>query len=266
MVPAPQQQAPVLECFASVQGEGLYVGEAQVFLRLRGCPLRCRWCDTPGSWRVSAEPTARVASPGGGRREDAWASPFQAACWVGEVEGGPERTISVTGGEPLLWPDFILGLREMVGARRIHLETAGLPLGNLERVLEVVDHVSLDLKLAADLDEPEPVPAAESAAPLPRSEGEWAALRRSQLELLGERDACAKVIVAGGRGAADFVPILDDLAELAPELPLFLQPATPMGGVDAPTQELWEEVCERALDRDLRPRVVPQMHRLLGLP
>jgi len=41
--------APVLEVFASIQGEGAYVGEPQVFLRLRGCPLRCAWCDTPGS-------------------------------------------------------------------------------------------------------------------------------------------------------------------------------------------------------------------------
>ena len=64
--------APVLEVFASVQGEGWYVGEPQVFLRLSGCPLRCRWCDTPGSWAVPDEPRARVAAVDGPRREDGW--------------------------------------------------------------------------------------------------------------------------------------------------------------------------------------------------
>ena len=50
--------APLLEVFASVQGEGAYVGEPQVLVRLRGCPLRCRWCDTPGSWGLG--PRARA--------------------------------------------------------------------------------------------------------------------------------------------------------------------------------------------------------------
>src|SRR5205085_3905874 len=106
-----QMRAPVMEVFASIQGEGLYVGEPQVFLRLRGCPMRCRWCDTPGSWRVPAEATARVdAARGPSRREAAWASPFQAACWIAEAEPGAQRTVSVTGGEPLLWPEFLVGL------------------------------------------------------------------------------------------------------------------------------------------------------------
>ena len=35
---------PVMEVFASIQGEGAYVGEPQVFVRLRGCPLRCAYC------------------------------------------------------------------------------------------------------------------------------------------------------------------------------------------------------------------------------
>ena len=49
------QSAPVMEVFASFQGEGLYAGEPQVLVRLRGCPLRCPWCDTPGSWRIPEE-------------------------------------------------------------------------------------------------------------------------------------------------------------------------------------------------------------------
>jgi hypothetical protein len=38
-------RAPLLEVFASIQGVGRYTGEAQVFLRLAGCPLRCRYCE-----------------------------------------------------------------------------------------------------------------------------------------------------------------------------------------------------------------------------
>ena len=49
--------APVLEVFASIQGEGAYVGEPQVFVRLFGCPFRCRWCDTPDAFGGGTEMT-----------------------------------------------------------------------------------------------------------------------------------------------------------------------------------------------------------------
>lgn len=37
---------PVVEIFASLQGEGYNTGKAVVFLRFGGCNLACPWCDT----------------------------------------------------------------------------------------------------------------------------------------------------------------------------------------------------------------------------
>ena len=259
--------APIQEVFSSIQGEGLYLGEPQVFLRLAGCPLRCAWCDTPGSWMLSDPPRARIDAPDSSRREPGWASPFQAACWIAEVEGGRARTLSVTGGEPLSWPLFLLGLREICPGRRLHLETAGAHPQTLEIVLDAVDHVSLDLKLAGDMGPP--VPIAEPAAspePAPRDAASWSAARRACLRLVAGRDACAKVAIVGGRRPADFEPVLDELAELAPALPLVLQPVTPLAGVPAPSRAEVDAVLALAEDRELRPRVVPQVHRLLGRP
>ena len=270
----PRALAPVMEVFASIQGEGAHVGEPQVLLRLRGCPLRCRWCDTPGSWALGTRDRARIAAAAGERRRDPWTTPYQAACWVAEVEPGEPRTVSVTGGEPLLWPGFLLGLPPVLGPRRLHLETAGAHPETLARVLPAVDHVSLDLKLPADLDPPVPpdpelatrVGAVPSREPSPADPAAWRAARRASLKLVAGGDAAAKLVVAGERRAADYAPLLEDLARIAPDLPLFLQPVTPMGGVPAPGAELLAALVEDALDLGLAVRVVPQVHRALRVP
>ena len=80
------------------------------------------------------------------------------------------------------------------------------------------------------------------------------------------RDACGKLIVAGGRRAADFEPLLEDVAELAPELPVFVQPVTPVAGALRPDTALLLDVAERAREHGLAVRVVPQIHRVLRLP
>jgi len=253
---SPSVMAPVMEVFASIQGEGAYVGEPQVFLRLFGCPLRCRWCDTPGSWKVPAGAEAH------------WATPFQAACRIAECEPGTPRAVSVTGGEPLAWPEFVLALKPLLGARRLHLETAGAHPRALARVLQVCDHVSLDLKPEFDLDPPVELSDREASTfePSPRTSAEWKLARERCLRLVAGRDACAKIVLSGGHEPQIFAGLLDELEEWAPSLPLYLTPATPVRGTRAPARELIESVAEMARDRDLVVRVVPQVHRMLALP
>jgi len=264
---------PVHEVFASLQGEGLFCGRPQVFVRLEGCPLRCAWCDTPHTWSLPARDAAPRGAPPEGEAglERAWSSAREVAGRVEALDPGGRRAVSLTGGEPLMWPGLALELRGLLPERRLHLETAGAFPESLERVLPAVDHVSFDHKLPADLAAPVPLeppafldpPADFEAAP--RDEAEWRATRRRVLGLLSHGDACAKLVVAGGRRSLDYAPILDDHAEFAPELPVVLQPATPRRGVEAPEGALLLELLAAAEARDLDARVLPQLHVHLGL-
>lgn len=275
--------APVLEVFRSIQGEGLFAGRPMVFARLRGCPLRCRYCDTPGSWELPARARARIEPHGGPEsgtssetrsalRPAAEASARQLADWIRMAEGPAPLPVSLTGGEPLVWPDFACALKGELEGRRLHLETGGGHVRALERVLDHVDHVSLDLKLPEQLDAPVEWPLARAGGgaepwgePLPRNEDEWGPVRRRALELVAGRDACAKLVISAG-AAQRYAPLLDDVALLAPRLPVFLQPVSPRGGVLAPRRAELESLVDLCVARGLDVRVVPQVHRFLKLP
>ncbi|MGH7727883.1 MAG: 7-carboxy-7-deazaguanine synthase QueE [Vulcanimicrobiaceae bacterium] len=94
------------EMFASVQGEGFWTGTAAVFVRLAGCNLGCRFCDTDYAIRDFASIAQVVARV----RELAPRCP----------------TVILTGGEPLAQSEA-LGLIEALRAdgRRVHVESNG---------------------------------------------------------------------------------------------------------------------------------------------
>jgi len=80
------RQIRVSELFSSIQGEGSHMGYPCCFIRLAGCNLRCRYCDTAYAWEGSG-PEVRLLSVG------------ELVEWV---QGTGLRLVQVTGGEPLL--------------------------------------------------------------------------------------------------------------------------------------------------------------------
>jgi 7-carboxy-7-deazaguanine synthase len=115
-------QLRITEIFLSLQGEGRSTGYPTVFIRLTGCPLRCRYCDTAYAFS-------------GGEKYTIEAIVQQVAAF--EVEH-----VCVTGGEPLAQQDCLMLLRSLCDDRyRVSLETSGaLDIGNVdERVIRVMD-------------------------------------------------------------------------------------------------------------------------------
>lgn len=116
----------IAEIFASVQGEGLFLGVPSTFVRVSGCNLRCVWCDTPyASWEPSG-PVMEVDEI------------------VARVATESPRHAVLTGGEPMLF-DAIVPLAERLKALgfTITVETAG----TIDRELPC-DLMSISPKLA----------------------------------------------------------------------------------------------------------------------
>ena len=92
----------ILEIFYSIQGEGRNQGKPAIFIRLAGCNLRCRWCDTPGVYD-------------GGVLLDAGQI-------IGKIRDFRCREICITGGEPLLQKEELTGLLRLLSGLGYHTE------------------------------------------------------------------------------------------------------------------------------------------------
>ena len=136
------------EIFCSIQGEGLYVGQAHAFCRIAGCSLGCSWCDTKGDGELPKDFVVY------GREKTVHTNPVDAGTAAGEIlrvarEAGRIDTVSITGGEPLEQPEFVAELARLLAAagKRVYLETNGIHARALKTVLPFVDTLAMDVKL-----------------------------------------------------------------------------------------------------------------------
>src|SRR5688572_4015231 len=114
------------------------------FLRVATCPLRCLYCDTPNSY--TAPPTVPVRSFVRELHEPNPVAADRAAELVRQVIAAAEPNaqksrLSVTGGEPLVFPEFVRELGRLVRQKgvRVHLETAAIDPQALAQCVEQVD-------------------------------------------------------------------------------------------------------------------------------
>ncbi|MCR4923357.1 MAG: putative 7-carboxy-7-deazaguanine synthase QueE [Lachnospiraceae bacterium] len=100
----------VAEIFESINGEGVRAGELAVFVRFKGCNLRCSYCDTMWANEESCQYEER--------------SPKEIYEYI--LSTGI-RNVTLTGGEPLLQKDMGR-LLELLGENdflRVEIETNG---------------------------------------------------------------------------------------------------------------------------------------------
>lgn len=107
---------PVAEIFGpTFQGEGPSTGRLAAFVRLGGCNLTCRACDTPYTWDSSRYNLRTELTP----------------MTVDDILGRlpPARLVVITGGEPILYRHY-RAMHRLLGAlaaqaRQVEIETNG---------------------------------------------------------------------------------------------------------------------------------------------
>ena len=122
-------KAYIKEIFTSVQGEGLYVGEMQIFVRFCTCNLNCKYCDT----NFKKDKNTVLYTP------DKLAK---------ELIHNEVSWVSFTGGEPLMEVKFLSEVLPLIkNHKKILLETNGTMTNELSSIIDSIDFVSADIKL-----------------------------------------------------------------------------------------------------------------------
>ncbi|TAL70541.1 MAG: radical SAM protein [Bacteroidetes bacterium] len=115
----------VSEIFYSIQGEGTRAGLPCVFIRLQGCKLRCKWCDTPYALKFNGDSSKMTFSE-----------------IIESVKKFGCKFIQITGGEPLNQENVIPFMKLLCDKKlTVSLETSGaFDVSEVDkRVIKIMD-------------------------------------------------------------------------------------------------------------------------------
>lgn len=244
--------ANLLELFSSIQGEGLLVGVRQIFIRFHGCNLKCNYCDTE---TASLPSFCRIeGTPGRGDFIEV-ANPVALDHIILLLERwskgwpGIHHSISITGGEPLLYYEILMEwLPELRKILPIYLETNGVLTTALSPILEMLDHISMDIKL----------PSTSGCS------DQWD-LHEQFLRLAVQKDVYVKVVAGDETEAWEIQRACETVAAVDRLIPLIIQPVTRKNGqigISASKILEFQEIACRYL-ADVR--VILQTHKFAGL-
>ncbi|OGW75252.1 MAG: hypothetical protein A2Z72_00780 [Omnitrophica bacterium RBG_13_46_9] len=225
------REAKISEIFLSIQGEGIYFGIPQLFIRFYRCNLSCGFCDTDlDSYQI-----------------------FTLDNLMGKIAEykAPYHSLSLTGGEPLLQAYFI---RDFLRAHKeshkkpVYLETNGILYRELSRVVDYVDIIAMDFKL-------------------PSSTGETDFWRKHEkfLRIANRKKVFIKAVITSATTSEDISRMRKVAYKIAKDIPIVLQPVTALSESERIPQEFLSRFRDILKESMERVEIIPQVHRMIGV-
>jgi 7-carboxy-7-deazaguanine synthase len=220
-------KAKISEIFESIQGEGIYLGERQVFVRFFGCNLQCSFCDTSladfKEYGVDDLKSEILKFKG-----------FQ--------------TVSLTGGEPLCQAEFLeTFLASCAGSSlRFYLETNGTLPSELKRIVDRVDIIAMDFKLTSST-----------------GGREYWKEHELFLKTAIKKDVFVKMVITQNTTGQDILASADIISRTRPDISVVLQPDGLQWSELLEKMTFFKDILVCRGMHDVK--MVPQAHKLVGI-
>lgn len=231
------------------------MGRRHIFVRLAGCNLRCPYCDTPDS--MTPPPEARVEERPGRRSFRTYSNPLsleEVVEAIRRLAREPHDAVSLTGGEPLLQADFIGHIAPLIREMGlgVYLETNGTLPERLAEVISGIDTISMDIKLPQTLHDGR----------------DWFEEHARFLRIaLAAPEVFCKLVLPASPHLEQVRRSARMVAEVSRTIRFIIQPVTPFGAVNAaPDNDAIRRAYQTVREHLDDVRVIPQVHRMMGLP
>jgi organic radical activating enzyme len=244
----------IAQVYSSIQGEGIYAGERQIFVRLLSCNLSCAYCDETSKFYLGCP--AGIEQTAGQRDFKKVKNPISSDDLFLIIQNlskvsALHHSVSITGGEPLMQIDFLaeflLKLKQM--KIKVYLETNGTLPDALAEIIAKVDIIAMDYKL----------PSASGLSSYDKEHWRF-------LEIAKQKEVFVKAVFSKDTRAVEIDALAKKIKALDENINLVLQPVSPCGKVKHKPGADQCLALQAVAKRHLKNvRVIVQMHKVMGV-
>lgn len=235
-------RARVSEIFTSIEGEGIFVGKKTLFIRLSGCHLKCRWCDTKYALPLDSGTDYQIDEI-----KDLIIKELRPFTYK----------VNFTGGEPLLQTEAVIELADFIKKQtnlKTYMESSCFDSELFSKVLPYIDICKIEFKT-----DDSNVVEDEDYDNLILNE-----IKCLELAVESNKATYIKIVVTNSTNLESFKNLVYNISErIKPSdiLGFIIQPSS---GIDQPTVNKLLDTYDIVEPMFPDVRIIPQLHKEIG--
>lgn len=235
-------RARVSEIFTSIEGEGIFIGKKTLFIRLSGCHLKCRWCDTKYALPLDSGTDYQIDEI-----KDLIIKELRPSTYK----------VNFTGGEPLLQTEAVIELADFIKKQtnlKTYIESSCFDSELFSKVLPYIDICKIEFKT----DDSNVVEDQEYDNLLLNE------IKCLELAVESNKATYIKIVVTNSTNLESFKNLVYNISKKIKSSDILGFIIQPSFGIDQPTVNKLLDTYDIVQPMFPEVRIIPQLHKEIG--